>query len=71
MVGVNEGIISSVEAPFGKASYSFVMCTRSFPSGGIKQSGFGREGSKYGMDDYVNMKYVCMGGLKGVDRGAR
>lgn len=39
-----------------------------FFSGGIKQSGFGREGSKYGMDDYVNMKYICMGGLKGVDR---
>jgi succinate-semialdehyde dehydrogenase / glutarate-semialdehyde dehydrogenase len=38
--------------------------------GGIKQSGFGREGSKYGMDDYVNMKYICMGGLKGVDRSA-
>jgi len=50
MVGVNEGLISVVEAPFG----------------GIKQSGFGREGSKYGLDDYVNMKYICMGGLSGV-----
>ncbi|CAF1601337.1 unnamed protein product [Rotaria magnacalcarata] len=55
MVGLNEGIISSVEAPFG----------------GIKQSGFGREGSKYGMDDYVNMKYVCLGGLKGLDRDSQ
>jgi len=52
MVGVNEGIISTVEAPFG----------------GVKQSGFGREGSKYGLDDYTNMKYICMGGLKDVDR---
>lgn len=52
MVGVNEGLISSVEAPFG----------------GVKQSGFGREGSKYGMDDYTNLKYVCIGGLKDVDR---
>ena len=70
MVGVNEGIISSVEAPFGKASNSFFRGTHSSPLGGIKQSGFGREGSKYGMDDYVNMKYICMGGLKGVDRSA-
>ncbi|CAF1057379.1 unnamed protein product [Adineta ricciae] len=55
MVGINEGLISSVEAPFG----------------GIKQSGFGREGSKYGIDDYVNMKYLCMGGLKDVDRSSQ
>lgn len=66
MVGVNEGIISSVEAPFG--NFSFSLSTRSpFSSGGIKQSGFGREGSKYGMDDYTNLKYICMGGLKSVD----
>ncbi|CAF0724899.1 unnamed protein product [Rotaria sordida] len=55
MVGVNEGIISSVEAPFG----------------GIKQSGFGREGSKYGIEDYVNLKYICMGGLKDVDQSSQ
>ena len=42
MVGVNTGIISSTAAPFG----------------GIKQSGFGREGSKYGLDDWTSMKYV-------------
>lgn len=47
MVGVNEGIISNVAAPFG----------------GVKQSGNGREGSKYGLDDYLEMKYICMGGL--------
>ncbi|CAF0791636.1 unnamed protein product [Didymodactylos carnosus] len=47
MVGVNEGLISAVEAPFG----------------GVKQSGFGREGSKYGIEDYVNLKYICLGGL--------
>lgn len=47
MVGVNEGIISNPAAPFG----------------GVKQSGNGREGSKYGLDDYMEIKYLCMGGL--------
>ncbi len=47
MVGINEGVISTEVAPFG----------------GIKESGLGREGSKYGIDDYLEMKYVCMGGL--------
>lgn len=45
MVGVNVGIISTEVAPFG----------------GVKQSGIGREGSKYGLDEYVEIKYVCMG----------
>ena len=48
MVGANETAISSEMAPFG----------------GVKQSGLGREGSKYGMDEYLNIKYVCMGGIK-------
>uniref|UniRef100_A0A8C4TYY0 Succinate-semialdehyde dehydrogenase n=1 Tax=Falco tinnunculus TaxID=100819 RepID=A0A8C4TYY0_FALTI len=47
MVGVNEGIISAVESPFG----------------GVKESGLGREGSKYGIDEYLEIKYVCFGGL--------
>ncbi|KAM3928509.1 succinate-semialdehyde dehydrogenase, mitochondrial [Leptodactylus fuscus] len=47
MVGVNEGLLSSVECPFG----------------GVKQSGIGREGSKYGIDEYLEVKYVCFGGL--------
>ncbi|PWA58144.1 succinate semialdehyde dehydrogenase [Artemisia annua] len=47
MVGVNEGSISTEVAPFG----------------GFKQSGLGREGSKYGMDDYLEIKYVCMGNM--------
>ncbi|XP_054708994.1 succinate-semialdehyde dehydrogenase, mitochondrial-like [Uloborus diversus] len=47
MVGVNEGIISTSEAAFG----------------GIKESGIGREGSRYGIDEYVEMKYICLGGL--------
>jgi succinate-semialdehyde dehydrogenase/glutarate-semialdehyde dehydrogenase len=47
MVGINEGIISNAAAPFG----------------GVKQSGNGREGSKYGLDEYVEIKYLCMGGL--------
>lgn len=47
MVGINEGIISNAVAPFG----------------GVKQSGNGREGSKYGLDDYLEIKYVCMGGM--------
>jgi succinate-semialdehyde dehydrogenase/glutarate-semialdehyde dehydrogenase len=45
IVGVNTGIISNEVAPFG----------------GVKQSGIGREGSKYGIDDYLEIKYVCMG----------
>jgi succinate-semialdehyde dehydrogenase/glutarate-semialdehyde dehydrogenase len=49
IVGANEGIISNEMAPFG----------------GIKESGSGREGSKYGMDDYCEMKYVCLGGIDG------
>ncbi len=48
MVGINEGAISSEMIPFG----------------GIKQSGVGREGSKYGVDEYLHMKYLCMGGLQ-------
>jgi succinate-semialdehyde dehydrogenase / glutarate-semialdehyde dehydrogenase len=47
MVGVNTGLISTEVAPFG----------------GVKQSGFGREGSKYGLDDFMSMKYVCLGGM--------
>ncbi|MEB8432671.1 NAD-dependent succinate-semialdehyde dehydrogenase [Cocleimonas sp. KMM 6892] len=48
MVGVNSGLISTEVAPFG----------------GIKQSGLGREGSKYGADDYLEMKYVCLGQMQ-------
>ena len=47
MVGVNTGAISTAEAPFG----------------GIKQSGIGREGSSYGLDEFLELKYVCLGGL--------
>lgn len=47
IVGINEGIISNEMAPFG----------------GVKESGMGREGSKYGLDDYLEIKYVCLGGL--------
>jgi succinate-semialdehyde dehydrogenase / glutarate-semialdehyde dehydrogenase len=47
MVGVNTGLISTAEAPFG----------------GIKSSGLGREGSKYGIEEFVEIKYVCLGGI--------
>ena len=47
MVGVNEGIITTPEAPFG----------------GVKESGLGREGGHQGIDDYLDTKYVCIGGL--------
>ena len=47
LVGVNTGVISTEVAPFG----------------GVKQSGLGREGSRYGIEDYLNIKYVCMAGL--------
>ena len=48
MVGINEGLISSEVAPFG----------------GIKESGIGREGSKYGMDYFMEIKYLCFGGIQ-------
>jgi len=47
IVGINEGVISTEVAPFG----------------GVKESGIGREGSKYGIDDYLEIKYLCMGGV--------
>jgi len=47
MVGVNTGLISTPEAPFG----------------GIKSSGLGREGSRHGMDDFMELKYICLGGI--------
>ena len=47
MVGVNTGLVSTAEAPFG----------------GVKQSGLGREGSRHGLDDFMEMKYICMGGI--------
>ena len=47
MVGVNTGLVSTAEAPFG----------------GVKLSGLGREGSRYGIEDFVEIKYVCLGGI--------
>ena len=47
MVGINTGLISVAEVPFG----------------GVKQSGLGREGSHHGIDDYVEIKYLCLGDL--------
>jgi succinate-semialdehyde dehydrogenase/glutarate-semialdehyde dehydrogenase len=47
MVGINTGSMSSESAPFG----------------GVKESGVGREGSKYGIEEYLEIKYICLGGL--------
>ncbi|WP_018616053.1 NAD-dependent succinate-semialdehyde dehydrogenase [Segetibacter koreensis] len=47
IVGINEGVVSHAEAPFG----------------GMKESGIGREGSKYGIEEYVEIKYLCLGGM--------
>lgn len=47
MVGINEGLMSTVEAPFG----------------GVKESGLGREGSKIGMEEYLETKYLCFGNI--------
>ena len=47
IVGINEGAVASEAAPFG----------------GVKESGYGREGSKYGLEDYLSIKYLCQGGL--------
>jgi len=49
IIGINEGIISNEVGPFG----------------GVKESGIGREGSKYGVDDFIEIKYLCMGGIDG------
>jgi len=48
VIGINEGVVASEVAPFG----------------GIKESGYGREGSHYGLDDYLQFKYLCQGGLE-------
>ena len=47
IVGINEGVISNAAAPFG----------------GVKESGQGREGSRHGLDDYTEIKYLCLGGI--------
>ena len=47
IVGINEGAVAAEAAPFG----------------GIKESGYGREGSRYGLDDYIHTKYLCQGQL--------
>lgn len=47
IIGINAGIISTETAPFG----------------GMKSSGLGREGSKYGIEDYLEIKYLCLGGI--------
>ena len=54
IVGVNEGIISTEVAPFG----------------GVKSSGLGREGSKYGIEGYLEIKYLCLGGIGAAESGA-
>jgi len=51
MVGINTGMISTAEAPFG----------------GVKMSGLGREGSRHGLDDFLEIKYLCMGGIDTAD----
>ncbi|PFG52066.1 succinate-semialdehyde dehydrogenase/glutarate-semialdehyde dehydrogenase [Marinobacter sp. LV10R520-4] len=48
MIGINDGIISTEAAPFG----------------GIKESGLGREGSRYGLDEFMELKYLCLGGMR-------
>lgn len=48
MVGVNEGIISTEAAPFG----------------GVKASGLGREGARQGIEEYLEIKYLCLGGIQ-------
>jgi len=46
-VGINTGLVSTEIAPFG----------------GVKESGIGREGSRYGIEEFVEVKYLCMGGI--------
>ena len=55
MVGINTGMISTEVAPFG----------------GVKQSGLGREGSHYGIDEFIEVKYLCFGGVGSINRARR
>lgn len=55
MVGVNTGLLSTETAPFG----------------GVKQSGLGREGSRHGLDEYLELKYVCMGNITALAKATR
>ena len=48
IVGINEGALAAEAAPFG----------------GVKESGYGREGSRYGLDDYMHTNYLCLGGVR-------
>jgi succinate-semialdehyde dehydrogenase/glutarate-semialdehyde dehydrogenase len=48
IVGINEGALAAEAAPFG----------------GVKESGYGREGSRHGLDEYLHVKYLCQGGLR-------
>jgi succinate-semialdehyde dehydrogenase/glutarate-semialdehyde dehydrogenase len=48
LVGINEGVLANEAAPFG----------------GVKESGYGREGSVHGLDDYMVLKYLCQGNLR-------
>ena len=48
IVGINEGLLGSEAAPFG----------------GVKESGYGREGSRHGLDDYMHLKYLCYGEIE-------
>jgi len=48
MIGINDGIISTEAAPFG----------------GVKESGLGREGSRHGLDEFMELKYLCLGGMR-------
>ena len=48
MIGINDGIISTEAAPFG----------------GVKESGLGREGSRHGLDEFIELKYLCLGGMR-------
>ena len=54
ILGINTGLISTEVAPFG----------------GVKESGIGREGSKYGIEEWLEIKYLCMGGVERSDRRA-
>ena len=52
IVGINTGLISTEVAPFG----------------GVKESGIGREGSKYGIEEFLEVKYLCMGGIQNFEK---
>jgi len=63
IVGINEGILSTNSAPGGTPTLPSPASGGGEGGGGMKEGGIGREGSKYGIKEFLEVKYLCMGGI--------